>query len=662
MSDPAKSGGRREALSFKKLQRASILILLVALCVFASFQSPTFFRWANLVDNLLTNAAALAVIAVGMTFVMIAGGFDLSVASITAVCSVVLVLTMDALSGFGAAVAIPGALVATAAAGILLGAVNGALIAYVGVNPFVTTLSTMLIFRGIALILTGGGQAMQVADIALRTRFNWVYDAQVPLFGHAHQISMPIVIFLVVFAVGIYLLRFTRFGHYVFAIGGNEQAARLAGVNTPRIKAATYVLCGFTCAVAAAIFVAMTETAQAESHQGKELDVIASVIVGGTPLGGGSGGLGATLSGVLLLRLIDNLLTQFSVGAEYRKVVTGLIILIVVAIDVLVKRRSARGAPPRVEDRKGRVWILLGLVAAVVAALTVVAVRHAVPTRQYQIGFLMTLDHPYWQNMRLGAKDEGKKLGAEVTILNAKEDPVLQIEQTQGVIAKLVDAVCLVPMKKEPLVRGVQLLNRAGIPVIICNREIGEGCEYVTYTGTDSYQGAVVSAKIMAEAMGGQGEIVEFHQHLGTGPEIARSKALRDVLEDYPGIRIVERIPHKGERDVVKTEMQTLLEKYPNLAGVYAHGDNFAIAAGQVCRKAGRDDIKIVGMGGSREALEAIKAGLLTGTSYQQPEEEGRSAVRLAIRHLNGEHLEKSYPVECPPVTAGNVHRYKGQF
>ena len=282
--------------------------------------------------------------------------------------------------------------------------------------------------------------------------------------------------------------------------------------------------------------------------------------------------------------------------------------------------------------------------------------------RKPQIGFLITLDHPYWQNVRLGAEDEAQKLGVEVTILNGKEDPVLQIEQIKEMIAKQVDVVCLVPMKKEPLVRGVQMLNQAKIPVIIVNREIAQGCDYVCYTGTDTYAGAVVSAKILAEAMDGKGQIVEFHQHLGTGPELARSRGLRDVLKDYPDIKVVARIPHEGERDIVKTEMQTLLQKFPELAGVYAHGDNFAIAAAQVCQKQGRCDIKVVGMGGSREMIEAIKQGLVTGTSYQQPAEEGRSAIRLAVKYLNGQNLEKLYPIECPPVTRENAEKFKGQF
>jgi len=282
--------------------------------------------------------------------------------------------------------------------------------------------------------------------------------------------------------------------------------------------------------------------------------------------------------------------------------------------------------------------------------------------RRPQIGFLMTLDDPYWQNMRLGAEDEGKKLGADVTILNAKEDPVIQIQQIQEMIARQVDVVCLVPMKKEPLVSGVQALNAAAVPVIVVNREVAEGCQYETFCGTDTYDGAVTSAKILVEAIGGKGGIVEFHQHLGTGPELARSQALRDVLKDYPEITILARVPHEGDRGKAIKEMQTLLEKFPEIKGAYVHGDPQAIAVADACRDAGRPEIAVVGMGGSEEAIAAIKAGKLTGTSYQQPEQEGRTAVQLAIKKLNGEPLEKTYLIPCPAITKQNADQFKGQF
>ena len=283
-------------------------------------------------------------------------------------------------------------------------------------------------------------------------------------------------------------------------------------------------------------------------------------------------------------------------------------------------------------------------------------------SNRIQIGFCMTLDDPYWQNMRIGAIDEGNKLGADVTITNAKEDPVVQIQQIQELIAKRVDAVCLVPMKREPLVSGVQALNRANIPVILVNREVAEGCDYVCFTGTDTYQGAVTSAKILMDAIGGKGGIAEMHQHLGTGPEVARSKALRDVLKDYPDVTILARVPHDGDRGKAVKEMQALLGKFPDLKGVYVHGDPQAIAAAQVCANAGRPEIAVVGMGGSQEAIDAIKQGKLTGTSFQRPEEEGRSGVRLAVQLIKGEKLDKSYLIPCPAITKQNAEQFKGQF
>jgi ribose/xylose/arabinose/galactoside ABC-type transport system permease subunit len=329
---------RHKTLSFQRIQTASVLILLILLCVFSSLRTPTFFTWANLVDNLLTNAACLGIIACGMTFVMIAGGFDLSVASATALCSVTTVLLLQGLAGLGVWVAIPLAVLATIVVGTLLGAINGVLVSYVGVNPFVVTLSTMLVFRGVALIITYGGLSITV-PLSLSEGFRQIYWGRVNiLWGESHQIAYPILIFALVFVASLYLLRLTRFGRYIYAVGGNENASWLAGVNTLWVKTITYTICGLTCAIAAVVYSAMSSTAQAASYQGLEMMVIASVIVGGTPLGGGSGNLFYTLNGLLLLSVIENILAQFGVSEEYRNVVRGLIILVVVAVDVLVRR------------------------------------------------------------------------------------------------------------------------------------------------------------------------------------------------------------------------------------------------------------------------------------------------------------------------------------
>ena len=301
------------------------------------------------------------------------------------------------------------------------------------------------------------------------------------------------------------------------------------------------------------------------------------------------------------------------------------------------------------------------LLMALVAGCSQSESKKAGP-QQLRIGFAMTMDDPYWQNMVLGAKDEAAKLGVAVTFLNAQEDVQKQAQQINDLIAQGVDAVCLVPMKPDGLINSVRALNAARIPVVIVNREIGPGCDFVAYTGTDTHDGGVTSARILMEAIGGTGEIVEFQQVLGTGPQLLRSQALQEVLKEYSAVRLVAQIPHEGNDSKVVAAMGTLLGKHPALKGLYVHGDPQAIAAANACLNAGRRDIAIVGMGGSVQAIEAIKQGVLTGTSYQQPEEEGRSGIRLAVRCLQGEPLEKRYPIPCPPITRDNAARFRGQF
>jgi len=355
LTDNPPAGERK--ISFQMVQTASVLLLTMALgFVCGIFRTDSFLTGYNLVENLLVNAALMGIIACGMTFVMIAGGFDLSVASTTVTCSIVAVLVLQAFGGDPAvegsqrameggqvAWAIAAAVGAAVIAGALLGALNGTLISYVGVNPFVVTLSTMLIFRGLAFVISDRGQSKRI-PFAIQEHFRRFYWGEMVTFGSGRvefSLLVPVVVFAVLFAVCFYLLRYTRFGHYVYAVGGNENAAWLAGVNTKLVKAATYVIVGACSALAAVIYCAQSSTAQADTNQGLEFQVITCVIVGGTPLGGGAGSLLRTLNGLLLLAVIENMCTQFGVGEEYRKIVRGLIILVVVTVDMLA-RKGAR--------------------------------------------------------------------------------------------------------------------------------------------------------------------------------------------------------------------------------------------------------------------------------------------------------------------------------
>lgn len=279
----------------------------------------------------------------------------------------------------------------------------------------------------------------------------------------------------------------------------------------------------------------------------------------------------------------------------------------------------------------------------------------------------MTLGHPYWRNMERGIHDEAAAweksdgLKVEVRITNCEEDPRKQTDQIQELIAQKVDACVVVPVQKEALVPGIKALNRAGIPVVILNREVAGG-EYVCYTGVDTYKGAVGAAEILMDSLEGKGEIAELHQILGTAPQILRTKALNEVAKRYPDVKIVTRLPNEQDRSKTISRTQEALTRYPHLKGIYAHGDVEAMAAVMACEQAGRKDVKVVGMGGSEEAIKAIRAGRLAGSTYQQPYEEGRLGVKCALRHLKGEKLEKQILLDCPKITKDNAAEFKGQY
>lgn len=300
-------------------------------------------------------------------------------------------------------------------------------------------------------------------------------------------------------------------------------------------------------------------------------------------------------------------------------------------------------------------------------------VQNPTPTKKkdLSIGIAMTWGHPYWQNMITGFKDEAKaqeqKRGIKIHLIfnNAEEDAAKQINQCQTLVSQGVDAVVMVPVQEEASVRAVWLLNDAHIPVILDNRQIKDKtgrAKWVCYTGTDTYDGAKVSAELLMKALGGQGDIVELQQVLGSGPQIARSQALQDVLKHYPKVKLISQQSFGADESKAVSIMTDLLKAHPEINGVYPHGDNAAIYALKACEAAGRTDIKIVGMGGNKDALAAIKAGKMVGTSYQQPYKEGRMGLSCALAWLFGEKVKVYDPTPVRPVTQANCSQFKAQF
>ncbi|MCA8315789.1 ABC transporter permease [Burkholderia multivorans] len=300
-----------------QLRRSTLfypLVGLVVVCIAMMIASPSFLSAANL-ENVLRQVSINAIIAVGMTCVILTGGIDLSVGSVMALSGTLAAGLMVA--GLNAVAA----LAVGIAVGFGFGFLNGVFVAFAGMPPIIVTLATMGIARGLALIYTGGYPIDGLPD--------WVaFFGSGKVFG----IQAPVLIMLVVYAIAWLLLERMPFGRYVYAIGGNEQATRLTGVRVARVKLIVYTLAGVTSALAAIVLTGRLMSGQPNAGVGFELDAIAAVVMGGTSISGGRGAILGTLVGALLLGVLNNGLNMIGVNPYVQNVIKGGIILLAIYI------------------------------------------------------------------------------------------------------------------------------------------------------------------------------------------------------------------------------------------------------------------------------------------------------------------------------------------
>lgn len=309
----------RSAVSAVEFQEWALFAVVIALLVIGAVVSDRFLTYSNLLV-VLTQASVVGVVAVGMTFVITTGGIDLSVGSALAAASIAggVLSGADALSSVDAWAFLVGALLF----GMLIGAVNGAVIVLGRVVPFIATLAMFTIARGLALWMSG------------KTPISTATLEQVRWFGNGRLLGVPVpvLVFLTVFAAGWVLLNRTRYGRYVIAVGGNAEAARISGIRNDRIIFSVYALSGLCVGIGAVLLSGRLASASPVAGQLLELDAIAAVVIGGTLLSGGKGSMGGTFLGVITFALIFNLLNLLNLPVEIQQIVKGAIIVAALAV------------------------------------------------------------------------------------------------------------------------------------------------------------------------------------------------------------------------------------------------------------------------------------------------------------------------------------------
>jgi inositol transport system permease protein len=304
------------------LSKYGILIALLVICVILSIATPYFFTIQNLVI-VLRQVSVNGILAIGVTFVIIAGGIDLSLGSVVALTGVVA-------AGF----AHPGAyplivpLLTGLLTGALVGVINGLTITLGRVAPFIVTLGMMTMARGLALVWSDGRPVTNLSPA-----FNFIGG------GDVLYIPVPILLFVLVIIVAYILLNYTTTGRYIYAVGGNEQAARASGIRVNAVKMFAYIMCSGLAALAGIVLASRITTGQPNAGVAYELDAIAAVVIGGTSLLGGRGTVTGTVIGVLIIGVINNGLDLLNVSSYYQQIIKGVIIIGAVLID----RKNAEG-------------------------------------------------------------------------------------------------------------------------------------------------------------------------------------------------------------------------------------------------------------------------------------------------------------------------------
>ncbi|MFF9670357.1 substrate-binding domain-containing protein [Streptomyces eurythermus] len=621
------------------------LTALIVLVIALSALSGDFLTTDNLL-NIGVQAAVTAILAFGVTFVIVSAGIDLSVGSVAALSA-----TMLGWSATSHGVPVALAVVLAVATGVVAGLVNGFLIAYGKLPPFIATLAMLSVGRGLALVISQG------SPIAFPGSVSHLGDT---LGG---WLPVPVLVMVVMGLVAAVVLGRTYIGRSMYAIGGNEEAARLSGLRVKRQKLAIYALSGLFAAVAGVVLAARLSSAQPQAADGYELDAIAAVVIGGASLAGGTGKASGTLIGALILAVLRNGLNLLSVSAFWQQVVIGVVIALAVLLDTVRRKAGAVPVAAGAGGPKGKQAVTYALAAVVtVAVVGATSLLHggSSSSANPRLGLsLSTLNNPFFVQIRSGAQAEARKLGVDLTVTDAQNDASQQANQLQNFTSTNLDGIIVNPVDSDAAGNSVKAAGKADIPVVAVDRGVNHA-SVATLVASDNVAGGELAAKTVAEKLGGHGKIVILQGQAGTSAARERAAGFAKGLKAYPGIRVLAQQPADFDRTKGLDVMSNLLQAHPDVQGVIAANDEMALGAIKALGSKAGKSVQVVGFDGTPDGLAAVKGGTLYASVAQQPSQLGRIAVDNALKAVRGEKVAPTVKVPVKVVTKDNVAGFTG--
>ncbi|MCG7205796.1 ABC transporter permease/substrate-binding protein [Streptomyces arenae] len=620
------------------------LTALIVLVIAMSALSGDFLTTDNLL-NVGVQAAVTAILAFGVTFVIVSAGIDLSVGSVAALSATVLAWSATQ-NGVPVVIAVVLAVLTGVAAGLL----NGFLIAYGRLPSFIATLAMLSVARGLSLVISGG------SPIAFPDSVSHLGDT---LGG---WLPVPVLVMVVMGLIAAFVLGRTYIGRSMYAIGGNEEAARLSGLRVSRQKLAIYALSGLFAAVAGIVLAARLSSAQPQAANGYELDAIAAVVIGGASLAGGTGKASGTLIGALILAVLRNGLNLLNVSAFWQQVVIGVVIALAVLLDTMRRKAGATPAAPRIGGSKGKqagtYALAVVITVALAAATSLLHTGSASSTPKVGLS-LSTLNNPFFVQIRSGAEAEAKKLGVDLTVTDAQNDASQQANQLQNFTSSGLGAIIVNPVDSDAASNSVKAADKADIPVVAVDRGVN-GAKTDTLVASDNVRGGELAAQTIADKLNGHGKIVILQGQAGTSAARERAQGFANGLKAYPGIQVVAQQPADFDRTKGLDVMSNLLQAHPDIQGVVAANDEMALGAIKALGSKAGTSVSVVGFDGTPDGLTAVKNGTLYASVAQQPSQLGKIAVDSALKAIQDKRIDPTIKVPVKVITKANVAGFTG--
>ena len=608
-----------------RMRELTILVsVILAIVVFGTL-NRRFFDIETAV-TILENAAPDGLIVIGMTIVIVCGAFDMSVGSAMALCGLVAALAMNK-----AHLPVPLAVLSALAAGAVIGWTNGAIVTRLRINPFITTLGTMSILRGIVQVVTRSLPLTGFPESFLNLAWGKVFS--IPLPGERSLVvRFPVVLLVVAIIAADLLLRRLRYLRQVYFVGSNEEAARLTGIPTAQVKTFAFLVTGVLAAMAGMVTTSRANAIDANAGMGAELRVIAAVIVGGASLSGGRGTVLGAFLGLLLMQIITTGLVFVNVAAEAQLIAVGLVLILAAIIDrtgssSLGRRIASLLLKTRNKPMERTLNVLLAIALLVAVAFHFTSRKAATPNAWQKGGSSATEETtaaagqryvmiaaatggPYWIDSKLGLADKAKELGVEASFIGPPTvDVNAQIDEVSRAIAERVDGIIMVPMA-DAVTPAIDQAIAAGIPVVCADADAPSSKRY-SFIGTGNYNAGCQGGEQLARLLGGRGEVA-LMSIPGADNLAKRVKGYQDALAKYPQIKIVQVGNDHGSQTEAEKECRALIQVYPNLAGfgcVAAVGGQGAAVAVKQAGKVGK--IKIVAMDRDEATLQFIQEGVI---------------------------------------------------